>query len=340
MGKKITHLIASKDRGNNFDTVEDWTKNCKNIGVKMNNYFIVNKASKSGRAAEDWDRVEAYLKAHNVSYEARITRARGDAMAWTREITEANPACHIFAMGGDGTLNEVLNGIADFEKVVYTPLPAGSGNDFVRGVGIKGTALEILERALDETGPVKQLDIGRVSHKDGSRFFGVSSGIGVDAYVCLQALDSKLKKVLNKIHLGSATYGLLTVGDILTMPLSDAIVTWDNNEPVEIHQGIFIAAMNCPAEGGGIRMVPYAKPDSGFLSAFMAHDISRIACFMKLPFLVAGKHEKLKGFTFADFSKMNIKMDKAMCVHADGEHIGFLDEITIECLPKILKIKY
>ena len=306
----------------------------------MNNYFIVNKASKSGRAEKDWERLEEYLKAHNIAYEARITTGRGDAMAWTKEITRSDPACHIFAMGGDGTLNEVLNGIADFEQTIYTPLPAGSGNDFVRGVGIEGSAVEILERALKDNTPTRSLDLGRVSHEGGSRLFGVSGGIGVDAYVCLQALDSKLKKVLNKIHLGSATYGLLTVGDILTMPLSDAKVVWDDHEPVKIRQGIFIAAMNCPAEGGGIKMVPYARPDSGFLSAFMAHDISRLACFLKLPFLVAGKHEGLKGFTFADFSKMIIKMDKPMCVHADGEHVGFYDEISIECLPNILRIKY
>ena len=244
-------------------------------------------------------------------------------------------------MGGDGTLNEALNGIVDFENTFYTPIPSGSANDFVNGIGLKGLPWEIVDRALS-TEEYHLFDIGKVSFDEGSRLFGVSSGIGVDAFVCLQALDSKLKKFLNKFGLGSATYGLLTVGDIFTMPFSDAQVELEFNGKktnMNMKNAIFVAAMNCRAEGGGIPMAPEALADSGHLTGFLAHDISRIKCFMLLPFLVLGKHMGKKGFDLLNFDKMTIHMNKDMCVHADGEHVGFFNEVSFECLPQTLKIR-
>lgn len=307
----------------------------------MKNIFIVNKASRTGKAAETWSRVEEYLKEHNVAYEVHFTGGAGDATEFAKTATSTGEPVALFVMGGDGTLNEALNGIVDFENTWYTPLPSGSANDFVGGIGLQGDALDILKRALS-TEDYHLYDIGKVVYPGGERLFGVSSGIGVDAYVCLQALDSKLKKFLNKFGLGSATYGLLTVGDIFTMPFSDAKITiWNEGQKQEreVAGTIFAAAMNCPAEGGGVKMAPNATADSGHLTAFYAHDISRLRCLSLLPLLVAGKHEGKGGFDLLNFDKIHIKMKQSMCVHADGEHVGFFDEITFECVPQILKIR-
>lgn len=307
----------------------------------MRNIFIVNKASRTGRAAEVWSEIENYLKGENIPYEVNFTSGPYDATDFAREATSSGEKVALFVMGGDGTLNEALNGIADFENTIYTPLPSGSANDFVGGIGMTGSALEILKRALS-TDEYKLLDIGKAFYDGGERLFGVSAGIGVDAYVCLQALTSKLKKFLNRFGLGSATYGLLTVGDIFTMPFSDATVEmWFKGEKTRMNMKgtIFAAAMNCRAEGGGIPMAPKATPDSGYLTAFYAHDISRLKCFALLPLLVAGKHEGKKGFDLLNFDKIHIKLEKSMCVHADGEHVGFFKEITFECMPQILKVR-
>ncbi len=310
----------------------------------MKNVFIANKASRSGKAAQLWEEIEQYLKAENVEYEVHFTDGPGHATQLAKAATSGGEDIHLFVMGGDGTLNEALNGIQDFDHTFYTPIPSGSANDFVSGIGLKGSALEILKRALASE-EYKLFDIGKISYeKDGvedSRLFGVSSGIGVDAYVCLQALDSKLKNFLNKFGLGSATYGILTVGDIFTMPFSDAIITtYFNGEEkqMKIKNAIFAAALNCRAEGGGVPMAPDAKADDGFLTAFVAHDISRFRCFALLPKLLAGKHVGKEGFDLLNFDKMEIKMNEPMCVHADGEHVGFLKDITFECLSSTLKI--
>ncbi|SDB06315.1 Diacylglycerol kinase family enzyme [Pseudobutyrivibrio sp. YE44] len=307
----------------------------------MKNVFIVNKASRTGKAAEIWQELEDYLKSNHIEYQAFVTKGAGHATEIAREATSKGEKVALFVMGGDGTLNEALNGIMDFENTFYTPLPSGSANDFVLGIGLEGSPLDILKRALDSE-EYKAYDVGKAIFEGGERLFGVSSGIGVDAYVCLQALDSKLKRFLNKFGLGSATYSLLTVGDIFTMPFSDAHITsWFQGQKSEfdVKGTIFAAAMNCRAEGGGVPMAPKATPDSGYLTAFYAHDISRLKCFALLPFLVAGKHEGKGGFDLLNFDKIHIKMKKSMCVHADGEHLGFFDEITFECMPKVLKIR-
>jgi len=307
----------------------------------MKNIFIVNTASRTGKAADLWQEIEKHLNDNNISYKVYFTKGPNDATDFAKEATSTGEDVALFVMGGDGTLNEALNGITDFEHTYYTPVPSGSANDFVNGIELKGTAIEIIDRALQST-DYRNFDIGRISYEGGSRLFGVSSGIGVDAYVCLQALDSKLKRFLNWFGLGSATYGILTVGDIFTMPFSDAKVCLEfkgETKIINVKSTIFAAAMNCRAEGGGIPMAPDAKADSGHLTAFIAHDISRIKCLTLLPLLVAGKHTGKKGFDLLNFDKIQIQMNDAMCVHADGEHVGYFKDITFETMPQILKIR-
>ena len=311
----------------------------------MKNIFIVNTASRTGKTKETWEKLKVYLDELNLEYEAYVTTGPADATNFAKKVTEKGEKVGLFVMGGDGTLNEALNGIEDFENTYYTPLPTGSANDFVGGIGLEGDVFEIVDRALQSEN-YKLFDIGKIKYtKDGenkARLFGVSAGIGVDAYVCLQALDSKLKRFLNIFGAGSATYGLLTVGDIFTMPFSDAKLKIDyegKSEVREIKSTIFAAAMNCRAEGGGIPMAPMATADSGHLCAFVAHDISRLRCLTLLPSLVAGKHMGKDGFDLIDFDRIEISMEDKMCVHADGEHVGFLNNIVFECMPQKLKIR-
>ena len=152
----------------------------------MENIFIVNKASRTGKAEAAWNEVAAYMEANNIQHTVHFTGKAYDATEFAREATSKGKDVTLFVMGGDGTLNEALNGIVDFDRTFYTPLPSGSANDFVKGIGLEGNALDILKKALASE-DYKSLDIGKVTYnKEGeekSRLFGVSSGIGVDAYV-------------------------------------------------------------------------------------------------------------------------------------------------------------
>lgn len=306
--------------------------------MKGKYYFIVNQKSQTGKTADVWGALEKLLKERRVEYEAYVTQYFGHAAELAEEICAKPGEKHLVVVGGDGTINEALNGMHDFSHVTFGCIPSGSGNDFARGFGLKGTPQEILDRMLvcrEET----CLDLGQVTYADGQkRKFIVSSGVGVDADVCRQALDAPIKRVLNRLHLGQLTYVLLTVKTLFSMPLTDAEVTLENGTKRDLKRVIFISAMNFPYEGGGVPMAPRASARDGKLSCCCVYGIPRWLCFCYLPLLCLGKHEKVKGFDIIESSGFTISLKDEMCVHTDGEHCGRWREMEYEILPGKLRV--
>ena len=167
-------------------------------------YFIVNKKSRSGKGAEVWSTVEKALVAKQIPYKAWTTEYEGHAMELATEICgQPDDDICLVVVGGDGTANEVINGMIHFDKVRFGTIPTGSGNDLARGLGIKESPTQCLERIIScmESGPDKcyTMDLGQVSWNGGKkpRLFAISAGIGLDALVCKKALKSKVKDFLN-----------------------------------------------------------------------------------------------------------------------------------------------
>ena len=317
-------------------------------------YFIVNITGGSGKVKKTWLQVRDELKIRNVLYKAFRTKSPEHAGRLAGMISELDDDdIHMVVVGGDGTINEVLNGIKHFDRITFSVIPSGSANDFARGLDISRNPVEALDRILDEKKACRSIDLGCVTTDKGKRLFGISSGIGLDAIVCKKAIDSKLKRVLNKLNLGSLTYIVLTIISLFSMSyIETKIEIYDeaagrNEEEkkyilkdiLNIKKMIFAAFMNVRAEGGGVPMAPHAKFDDGKLSICIASDISKINAFSKLPLLIKAKQEKIKGFKLLDAKKVIVKVKEPSVVHADGEYAGDLTKITIECLERKLKIK-
>ena len=102
-------------------------------------YFIVNTTSKSGKGKEVWKEIRGQLSNYSLPYKAFRTKYEGHATWLAKKICQLDDEdINIIVVGGDGTVNEVVNGITDFSKVKFGVIPAGSGNDFARmGVDIK-----------------------------------------------------------------------------------------------------------------------------------------------------------------------------------------------------------
>lgn len=302
-------------------------------------YFIVNTSSRTGKAAGIWRRVRDTLVSKDVKFKAYRTESKGHATDIARAIMKSDDKnIRIVILGGDGTINEVINGIDDFSRVTFGVIPTGSGNDFARGVGIDADIESNIEKIIAGTG-VRTIDLGRVIYNNGenNRVFAISSGLGLDAIVCKKALISKLKKILNKLHLGQLTYIILTVQTLFTMKTGHIEIQIDD-EQSEYGKMIFMAAMNLRAEGGGVPMAPQASPYDDVLSMCLAHDISRIGAFLRFPFLVAGKHEQFKCFDIRSFNKCSITLDRPMILHTDGEYCDDVTSVEYECLPQCMKI--
>ena len=303
-------------------------------------YFIVNEHSRSGKGADVWKQLEELLKKEEVPYQARRTEYAGHAVQIAEEISSLeDEEMKLVAVGGDGTINEVVNGIVDFEKIQFGAIPTGSGNDFARGLGILETPQEILLRILESKG-TKRIDIGSVSWEgcEKPRLFLISSGVGMDALVCKKALTSKLKKILNRLHLGKLTYLLITIQTILSMQTADTRVVIDQNRKTLYKNQIFSAAMNFKAEGGGIPMAPDADAQDGLLSVCTIHGIPKLLTFFVLPFLVAAKHEHFRGVKIENCTACDLYMNKPLVLHTDGEYCGDVTEAHFKCLPGKLRI--
>lgn len=301
-------------------------------------HFIVNITSGRGKAKKVWDELQAYLMEHQIRYKAHFTEYEGHASYIADRICSIDRSqVYLIVVGGDGSLHEVLNGMHHFEKVRFGYIPTGSGNDFARGMGILGTPIENLERILQaqETTPV---DLGMVRWKEQEKLFAISSGLGMDAAACKLADRSAMKKVLNRIGLGSLIYVIMTLKALFTMPATFLELTVDGGESRRIERMVFIAAMNQYCEGGGVPMTPEATAVDGRLSICCAAGISRLRAFFLLPFLVKGKHTGMKGFEVLDCERYTVKLDGEMALHADGEYYGDVSCAEYICLPKKLHV--
>ena len=96
--------------------------------------FIVNPNARSGLGKKVWGNLESILKKRNVPYEVYFTKYQKHATKVTSKITSDGENHVVVALGGDGTVNEVVNGIQDFEKTFFGYIPIGSSNDFARGL--------------------------------------------------------------------------------------------------------------------------------------------------------------------------------------------------------------
>lgn len=110
-------------------------------------YFIVNRTSRSGHSKKVWTEVKKELDKSGAEYQVFFTDHAGHAWELADEICGYEEECiHLVVVGGDGTVNEVINGMHDFEKVRFGYIPTGSGNDFARGMKITGKPAEIRDQ--------------------------------------------------------------------------------------------------------------------------------------------------------------------------------------------------
>ena len=307
-------------------------------------YFIVNQTGGSGRGKSTWKKVKKILDEKKVSYEALFTG--NDKNTSANEIakkilssgSKSDDKKKLIVVGGDGTINEVLNGIGDFTKIRFGLIPTGSGNDFARGIGIPKNTKKAVNNILSSSA-TKKIDLGQVRYDSGkTKFFGISSGLGLDAIVCKKALKSKIKNFLNKIGLGQSIYILLTVKTLFSMKTETIRVIFDEAAERIFHKTIFMAIMNFKAEGGGVKMCPDAKYDDGKLSICLVHGVKKFFTFFLLPFLMAGKHKNFRGFELIECKNVQINFDTPQTLHLDGEYGGEVSHVYVESAEKKLEI--
>ena len=307
----------------------------------MKYYFIVNPGSRTGKGRELWTVMEKRLERSGKDYEVVFTSGKNDAGRAAASICEKDPGMkRIVVAGGDGTINEVVNGLPSGAKVMLGFLPTGSSNDLARGLGIPGDPLKAFERCLSPR-YFEKIDTGYTGFGNDAEkgiHFAVSSSIGYDAQICHKALTSRLKKFLNRIGKGRLVYYITGIFMIFRCPHTAAEVIIDGKRKLTYKKLIFASAMNTRYEGGGMPMGPDADPTDGKVTMCIVHDISRIKHFLYMPSVIKANHVKKKGVEQITCRTCEIRTAEPLCVHVDGEPAGIRNHVVFSCAGEKLRI--
>lgn len=303
-------------------------------------HFIVNPFSRSGRTLFTWTLLRQELELRNIHYVASMTRYTGHATILAREASSqgsADAPVYIIAVGGDGTVQEVLTGITDLSNVVFGYIPTGSGNDFGRGLGIPHSPSAALNVILNRN-KIGSLDVPVINEGGRISRFGVSAGIGFDAAVCQNAAVSPLKKYLNRFRLGKLAYAFVALKQFLLHSPSSMDFSIDNAAPIHYEKVYFAAIMNQKYEGGGFPFCPDADPLDGFLDIIIAEGVSRLNFVLLFAAVFFKRHTHLKGIHIFRCQNIKIHSSAPQIVHKDGEAKFIENDFSVFLERKPLKV--
>lgn len=297
-------------------------------------HFLINPASRSGRGLKIWkEQVEPRLIAEHVEYRPHFSEKAGDVTRLAKDILASDRTLPvtIVILGGDGTVNEALQGLSDTSEVILGYIPTGSSNDLARDLRIPRDPLKALDLVLRE-GSARPMDLGTVTYPDGSaRRFCVSCGIGFDAAVCQEALNSKIKNVMNKIGLGKLTYLGIALKQLFAAKAISGKLILEDDTKIDIGNMLFTACMLHRFEGGGFMFAPDADAEDGILDMCAVGDISKLLILLALPTAFKGKHYRFKGISPYRAKRLVIEASSPLWVHTDGEVIRKSSRITVTC---------
>ncbi len=274
----------------------------------MKYVFIINPAS----GKTDYDKIKQNIMKtlENENYEIYETKAPKEATEIaSRFKNEENTI--VYSVGGDGTLNEVVNGIAK-GKCKLGIIPTGSGNDFYR----------TLKEAQTEN---VRLDLGKVN----GRYFINIASVGMDAETCNNA-----NKIKSKIKLHSSYY-LALIHTFLTFKSKSLKLKIDKN----VYAGDYIIAAICNGKyyGGGFKIAPVASFDDNQFDIYLVSKASKFKLIKILLALLKSEHEKYNEVRKYTGKNITITSENNLIVNIDGE-ITVSKNIEIEMIEDALII--
>lgn len=289
---------------------------------------VVNENSGGGRAGRVLPKVARYLRDHLPTAELNIIRPESQEQAEQACRTAAD-ACRegdaLVVMGGDGMAHIGLNAAANTEATLGI-IPAGTGNDFARAVGIPKSIEEAV--AAIAAGRTRMVDLSRISNdRHDERYVGavVSSGY-----------DARVNRATNDIHLrfGALSYGWIALRELRDFSPLTYQLRIDGVEREQ--EAMLVAVCNTGVFGGGMKISPEADPADGLLDVTIVSPVSRGTLLRLLPAMYTGGFVKHPAVERLRASEVHISGDD-LFIMGDGEELGDVP-VQISCSEDALRV--
>ena len=302
-------------------------------------FIIANPASGNGRVGRDWARIFPQIKGiYGGDFDVKMTEGPGHGTDLATEAVEEGYEL-VVALGGDGTVNEVVNGLlgpsgVPNQATVLGILPVGTGNDLARALGIPREFPRAVE-ALNTDG-VRRVDVGRVvlsSHDAPSpvRYFLNSANFGSGGAIVDRV--NKTPKVLGPQL--SYLWGIISTMITYDNPIISYSIDDEDEGSATIND--FIIA-NGKYFGGGLKPAPDAQMDDGLFDVVILGDIGFLECLMNLPRLKRGTHLEHPKVKVRRGQRIMARANVPVQIEADGDLVGCLPA-TFEIIPRALWVK-
>jgi len=280
--------------------------------------LIVNPTAGAGRTAKKWPQIMGLLKSIGLRFEHDLTEAPGHAIELAKSAAKKGYEL-VVSVGGDGTINEIVNGLYDagsMGDVRLGIISTGAGNDYIRTIGIPRHHEEAC-RCLTKPGKLV-VDLGVVEYISNGqitkRLFVNFAGLGFDAEV-VKATTQRFKALGS---LPSYLIGLLTT----VLFYKNREVSLELDGQAEERKVCVILMGNGKYGGGGMLTTPHADPTDGLLDVLIIDDLSKRDLLWSLPRIYRGTHLTHPKVTVKRAREIDIRPTQQMSVEADGELLG------------------
>ncbi len=269
--------------------------------------LVVNPAARHGETERLVPVIDKLLG--TLPHDTVVTEAPGQAVSLAAAASGYDA---VVAVGGDGTVHEVLNGlmtIPEASRPALGLLPTGSGNDTRRTLGIPDdvAAAAVILR----TGVRRRFDVGLCN----GIYFNNSFAAGLDAKVTAKAVEYKVTKQRDGLWLYLTALLHVLFNDLASFPLQ---ISFDGEEP-QAHDTLIVAVTNGPTYGGGFFITPDARPDDGLFDVCMIDPLSLPEALVRLPFVIAGRHTRMRPVHMRRHASLTIESECPLPAQIDGE---------------------
>ena len=301
-------------------------------------HVIINPAAGGGRAGRRWPQFEAEMTRHGYDIKPSFTSGPGDATRLARQFAYEG-ARTIVCVGGDGTANEVVNGLIDGDQPISQQtrlalVPCGTGKDFGRTLGTRD--VESMLRVLAD-GTTAMIDVGRVTCRNArtgepvTRYFANVADAGIGAETA--ARINRSSKALG----GFISYLSGAVRSIVAFKPWDVTVEVDG-APIYAGSAGMVVFANGRYFAGGMKVAPEASLCDGMLDVFVLKGVGKRALLTSLlPRVYRGKHVGQPGIIHLTGSQATVACAAGMLLELDGEQVG-TTPVMVDVLPGFLRV--